>query len=161
MHAASDQTADVHCLELRTGDFVQFVPPNANAAALDFAKVSTPYLEFRMPQWCHACAPGGYSERCSCVAQLVCCSGLLRPGRATACREGERDVQTPSVLVEQQQERLSPVLPPTGRSPLRGICLSRGAHAAPRCPQAPSMLSRASSLPPLRIIAGRKIPGQV
>ena len=50
MHAASDQTADVHCLELRTGDFVQFVPPNANAAALDFAKVSTPSLEFRMPQ---------------------------------------------------------------------------------------------------------------
>ena len=50
MHAASDQTADVHCLELRTGDFVQCVPPNANAAALDFAKVSTPSLEFRMPQ---------------------------------------------------------------------------------------------------------------
>lgn len=36
VHAASDQSADVHCLELRTGDFVQFVP---SSAPLDCEKV--------------------------------------------------------------------------------------------------------------------------
>ena len=81
MHAASDQTADVHCLELRTGDFVQFVPPNANAAALDCSKVAgRPRLQpaarsalwtLRLPPalFC-ARAPCGHAEWCWCDEQV-------------------------------------------------------------------------------------------
>jgi len=81
VHAASDQTADVHCLELRTGDFVQFVPPNANAAALDCSKVAgRPRLQpaarsalwtLRLPPalFC-ARAPCGHAEWCWCDEQV-------------------------------------------------------------------------------------------
>ena len=39
VHAASDQSADVHCVEIRAGDFVQFVPSKASGAALDCEKI--------------------------------------------------------------------------------------------------------------------------
>ena len=70
----------MHCLELRTGDFVQFVPPNANAAALDCAKVAsracTPATRsalwtLRPPPACLcARAPCGHVEWCWCAEQV-------------------------------------------------------------------------------------------
>jgi len=43
VHAASDKSADVHCLELRTSDFVQFVP-SKTSAPLDCDKVLWPSM---------------------------------------------------------------------------------------------------------------------
>ena len=58
VHAASDKVADVHCLELRTGDFVQFVPSTtAGSAALDPERVRAPCVRQTILAACCLPAP--------------------------------------------------------------------------------------------------------
>ena len=151
MHAASDQTADVHCLELRTGDFVQFVPPNANAAALDFAKVSTPSLEFRIPQ----------VVPCLRVS-LRALPGVIRSGARVLLSSCVAQVYSDlDALQRAVRVNVTYKLLPS----LSSNSKNNSPQQAQSCHLQVALLSacfpRASSLPPLRIIAIRKISGQV